>query len=71
MLLYYQGLRRTGEFRSRGYRKVDGGRAGMRRRIFSATFRVEAPERGMAPPMPLPGAVQCPSPLGEFVMLSH
>ena len=71
MLLYYQGLRRTGEFRSRGYRKVDGGRAGMGHRGYSQQLLgAEAPERNIVVP-PIPCAVKCPSLLGEFVMLSH
>lgn len=55
MLLYYQGLRRTGEFRSRGYRKVDGGRAGMGHRGYSQRLLgAKAPERNIVivPPHP-------------------
>lgn len=51
MLLYYQGLRRTGEFRSWGYRKVDGGRARMGHGgIFPATVGAEARRGALFPP---------------------
>lgn len=51
MLLYYQGLRRTGEFRSWGYRKVDGGRARMGLGgIFPATAGAEAQRGALLPP---------------------
>lgn len=51
MLLYYQGLRQTGEFRSRGYRKVDGGRAGMGHRGYSQQPLGPKPWRGaLIPP---------------------
>lgn len=66
MLLYYQGLRRTGEFRSWGYRKVDGGRARMGHRGYSQQPLGPNPRRGALFPPRFPVLLNALHSLGNL-----